>query len=179
MQYVTQIDDLLDLYGEPVPASLVKVSKHLTPLYSKWIKSSRFCILSTVCGEKTDNSPRGDKISVVKVSDNKTLLLPDWPGNNRLDSLRNIIVDGRASLMFMIPGITTVVRTNGTAKITTDVNIKKQFAIQDKYPATVIVFKIQEVYVQCSKAIIRSELWSSDVTIEAPSLSDILEEARK
>ena len=179
MDYVGSIKDLLDLYGPPVPAALVKVSKELTPLYEEWVRASRFCILSTVTKEKTDNSPRGEKGPVVKVADSRTLLLPDWPGNNRLDSLRNIILDGRASLMFMIPGVTTVVRINGTAKVTAELKTRQEFIMNETLPATVIVFKIREVYIQCSKAVLRSELWKNQVDIKVPSLADILDEAEK
>ena len=179
MDYVGSIKDLLALYGPPVPAALVKVSKELTPLYEEWVRASRFCILSTVTEEKTDNSPRGEKGPVVKVADSRTLLLPDWPGNNRLDSLRNIILDGRASLMFMIPGVTTVVRINGTAKVTADLKTRQEFIMKGTLPATVIVFKIREVYIQCSKAVLRSELWKNQVDIKVPSLADILDEAEK
>ena len=179
MDYVGSIKDLLALYGPPVPAALVKVSKELTPLYEEWVRASRFCILSTVTEEKTDNSPRGEKGPVVKVADSRTLLLPDWPGNNRLDSLRNIILDGRASLMFMIPGVTTVVRINGTAKVTAELKTRQEFIMNETLPATVIVFKIREVYIQCSKAVLRSELWKNQVDIKVPSLADILDEADK
>ena len=178
MDYVSSIKDLLDLYGPPMPASLVKVSKKLTPLYEEWVRASRFCILSTVSEEKTDNSPRGDKGPVVKVADSHTLLLPDWPGNNRLDSLRNIILDERASLMFMIPGVTTVVRINGAAKVTADLKTRQKFIMKETLPTTVIVFKIIEVYIQCSKAVLRSELWDNQVDIKVPSLADILDEAQ-
>ena len=178
MDYVSSIKDLLDLYGPPMPASLVKVSKKLTPLYEEWVRASRFCILSTVREEKTDNSPRGDKGPVVKVADSHTLLLPDWPGNNRLDSLRNIILDERASLMFMIPGVTTVVRINGAAKVTADLKTRQKFIMKETLPTTVIVFKIIEVYIQCSKAVLRSELWDNQVDIKVPSLADILDEAQ-
>ena len=179
MDYVGSIKDLLALYGPPVPAALVKVSKELTPLYEEWVRASRFCILSTVTKEKTDSSPRGEKGPVVKVADSRTLLLPDWPGNNRLDSLRNIILDGRASLMFMIPGVTTVVRINGTAKVTAELKTRQEFIMNETLPATVIVFKIREVYIQCSKAVLRSELWKNQVDIKVPSLADILDEADK
>ena len=178
MDYFSSIKDLLDLYGPPMPASLVKVSKKLTPLYEEWVRASRFCILSTVSEEKTDNSPRGDKGPVVKVADSHTLLLPDWPGNNRLDSLRNIILDERASLMFMIPGVTTVVRINGAAKVTADLKTRQKFIMKETLPTTVIVFKIREVYIQCSKAVLRSELWNNQVDIKVPSLADILDEAQ-
>ena len=178
MEIINSIDKLLALYEPPVPDSLTKVSDHLTPLYEKWVSAARFCILTTVGNARTDGSPRGDKGPVVHVSDNQTLLMPDWPGNNRLDSLRNIIFDSKASMMFMIPGITTVVRVNGNAQLTADENLRKKFDQKGRKPAIVIIFKIKEVYVQCSKAVIRAELWKNSRTDGIPSLYDIINEAK-
>jgi uncharacterized protein len=96
-----------------VPTSLTKVAPGLTPLYRQWIEAARFCVLSTVGEDGTDGSPRGDDGPVVRVVDARTLWLPDWRGNNRIDSLRNIVRDGRVSLMFMVPGSANVVRVNG------------------------------------------------------------------
>ena len=102
MDTIRTVDALEALYGAPMPAALAKAVDHLTPLYSKWIETSRFLILSTIGPEGTDASPRGDAGPVVKIADAKTLLMPDWRGNNRLDSLRNIVRDPRVSLLFMI-----------------------------------------------------------------------------
>ena len=93
MWTITTLEDLHSLYGEPAPASLSKVADRLTPLYTRWIEASRFCIVSTVADEGTDASPRGDDGPVVRIADPKTILIPDWRGNNRLDTLRNIVRD--------------------------------------------------------------------------------------
>jgi predicted pyridoxine 5'-phosphate oxidase superfamily flavin-nucleotide-binding protein len=115
MQTIDDIAALEALYDAPSNRSLAKVTPVLTPAYRRWIEASRFCILSTVGPDGTDATPRGDDGPVVRIVDDRTLWLPDWRGNNRLDALRNIVADGRVSLMFMITGNTTVVRVNGTA----------------------------------------------------------------
>ena len=162
MDSVKTIAELEEIYGEPIPASITKVCARLTPNYRKWIEASRFLILSTVGPEGTDASPRGDDGPVVQIHDDRTLLLPDWRGNNRIDSLRNIVRDNRVSLMFIVPGSNNVVRVNGTAILTTDEKTKEKFKKNGKLPRTVIVLTIQEVYFQCAKALMRSKLWTSD-----------------
>lgn len=164
------------LYGEPGSASLRKVAAQLTPLYRDWIIASRFCVLTTVGPEGTDGSPRGDDGPVVSVLDQQTLLMPDWRGNNRLDSLRNIVSDGRVSLMFMVPGSATIVRVNGAAILTDDADLRARFDQRGKHPATVIVITISEIYTQCAKAILRSGLWGRDDAAEVPTTGQILAE---
>lgn len=161
MQAISDISELDKLYKEPVPTSLTKVCSSLTPLYRKWIEMSQFVVLSTVGPEGTDGSPRGDDGPVVAVQDSKTLLIPDWRGNNRLDSLRNIVRDGRVSLMFMVPGSENVVRVNGSAVLTADASICARFEKAGKLPCTVICVTIEELYFQCAKAIMRSGLWTA------------------
>lgn len=177
MNFLQKVDALEALYGDPLATSLKKVADHLTPLYTKWIMASRFCVLSTVGPNGTDGSPRGDDQPVVRIADNKTLLMPDWRGNNRLDSLRNIICDGRVSLMFMVSGSSTVVRINALAKLTNDKGLQASFERKGRQPAIVIVIKIDEVYTQCSKAIIRADLWNGDQSNNLPIAGDILAEA--
>jgi PPOX class probable FMN-dependent enzyme len=143
-----------------IPASLTKVVGQLTPHYRAWIEASRFLILSTVGPEGTDASPRGDTGPVVRVIDESTLWLPDWKGNNRMDSLRNIVRDHRLSLMFLVPGSNIVVRVNGTAVVVFDEQATSQFEKQGKKPRSVVVISIREVYYQCAKALMRSNLWS-------------------
>ncbi|MEE4362074.1 MAG: MSMEG_1061 family FMN-dependent PPOX-type flavoprotein, partial [Pseudomonadales bacterium] len=166
------------LYDDAVPAALRKVHGRLTPLYRTWIERSRFCVLSTVGPEGTDASPRGDAEPVVRIADDATLLLPDWRGNNRLDSLRNIVRDGRVSLLFMIPGTDTVVRVNGSARLTAHDAVREQFAREGKTPRTVVVVDVREVYFQCAKALMRSKLWSAEQDLEGlPSAGAFLREA--
>ena len=104
MRKITELDALDALYAQPVEASIVKVARHLTPLYRAWVEGARFCVMSTVGPDGVHGSPRGDDGPVVRVADERTLLMPDWRGNNRLDCLRDIVADGRVALLFMVPG---------------------------------------------------------------------------
>jgi hypothetical protein len=177
MDFVEDIAALEVLYGTPGAASLRKVADHLTPLYAKWIAAARFCVLITVGPGGTDGSPRGDDGPVALPLDARTLAMPDWRGNNRLDSLRNIVTDGRVSLMFMVPGSATVVRVNGTARLTDDAELRGRFARGEMLPATVIVIAVAEVYTQCARAILRARLWGEDQSAGLPSPGQILAEA--
>ena len=127
MQAIESIEALEAHYGKVSPLAISKVCDHITALYQRWIKASRFIILSTVGPDGTDVSPRGDNDEVVRIVDARALWLPDWKGNNRLDSLKNIVEDGRLSLMFMVPGSDTVVRINGEAIVTADDDITGVF----------------------------------------------------
>lgn len=176
MRRIEDIAALEALYGTPSEASLRKVAGRLTPAYRKWIAASRFCVVSTVGPNGTDGTPRGDDGPVVLELDPGTLALPDWRGNNRLDSLRNLVTDGRISLMFMVPGDNSVVRVNGKAWLTDDEALRGRFARKSMLPATVAVIEIAEVYAQCPKALLRSGLWGRDDSAETPSLGEILDE---
>ena len=177
MEIVKSIEALEDLYDPAVPKALEKVATKLTPSYRQWIDHSRFLVLSTVGPEGTDASPRGDDGAVVLIKDDSTLLLPDWRGNNRLDSLRNIVRDGRTSLMFMVPGCNNVVRVNGTAVLTAEHSVTDQFNKAGKRPKTVIAVTIHEVYFQCAKALMRSKLWlSDDESSRVPTAGEFLRE---
>ncbi len=177
MSKVDTIETLEAIYnGTPSEASMIKVASQLTPLYRKWIMASRFCVLTTVGEAGTDGSPRGDIGPVVTELDPQTLAMPDWRGNNRLDSLRNIVSDGRVSLMFMVPGSSTVVRVNGRAYLSVDADLLGRFAVKGQHPKTVIVIKIAEVYTQCARAILRAGLWAGDASDGLPSPGDILVE---
>ncbi len=178
MEFLQTLEQLDELYHKPGAPSLRKVVDHLTPLYRKWIMTSRFCVVSTVGPEGTDGSPRGDEGPVVMELDAKTLALPDWRGNNRIDSLRNIVRDERVSLMFMVPGSNNVIRVNGTAKLTADADLRARFEKHDKQPATVIVITINEIYSQCARALIRSKTWTSgDQSEDLPTVGQLLAEA--
>ena len=178
MTWITTLDALHAHYGTPSTAAVVKVTPHLTPSYRAFLDRSRFCIFTTVGPEGTDGSPRGDQGPVVAVLDPKTLALPDWKGNERIDSLRNIVRDGRVSLMFLVPGSTNALRVNGTARLTADPDLCATFTRDDKHPRTVIVIAIAEVYPQCARAIQRSDLWTSgDLSQGLPSIGTMLAEA--
>lgn len=176
MRKIETIEALEALYPEAVPGALRKVSGHLTPLYRAWIEAARFCVLSTVGTSGVHGSPRGDDGPVVQVADPRTLLMPDWRGNNRLDCLRDIVSDGRAAMLFMIGGTNTTVRVNGGAFLTDDAGLRGRFAKGETRPATVIVFEVAEVYTQCAKALMRSDLWGADVPKGLPTVGQILKD---
>ena len=176
-EYVKDISILEAIYGAPGVASIRKVALKMTPLYRKWINQSRFCIVSTVGPEGTDASPRGDDGPVVRELDAQTLLMPDWRGNNRMDTLRNIVVDGRISLLFMVAGSNTVVRVNGAAKVSIEPELCARFEDRGRLPRSVIVIKIGEIYTQCARAPLRAELWSAgDQSAGLPTAGEILAE---
>lgn len=177
MRKIRDIDALAALYGKPGAPALRKVATQMTPLYRKWIMTSRLCVLSTVGARGTDGSPRGDDGPVVMELDAQTLAMPDWRGNNRLDSLRNIVDDGRVSLMFIVAGSVNVVRVNGTAFLTDDAALRARFDKNGRLPATVIVIEIAEIYTQCARALMRSGIWAGiDESGDLPSVGEILAE---
>ena len=175
MRKLETVTDLETLYGAPVPAAMIKVADHLTPLYRRWIEGARFCVLSTVGPEGVHGSPRGDDGPVVRVQDDKTLMIPDWRGNNRLDCLHDIVADGRVALLFLVPGTNTTVRVNGRAILTDDADLRHGFAKGERRPTTVIVIQVGEVYTQCAKALMRSGLWTcGDISQGLPTTGEIL-----
>ena len=178
MDWITSLDDLHAQYGTPAKPAVAKVTAFLTPSYRAFLTRSRFCVLTTVGPEGTDGSPRGDAGPVVAVLDDRTLALPDWKGNERIDSLRNIVRDERVSLMFLIAGSTNALRVNGRARLTVDDGLRAQFARGPILPRTVIVIAVDEVYSQCAKALQRSELWTSgDQSQGLPTVGQMLQEA--
>ncbi len=176
MKTIDDITALEALYDAPVPASLTKVTQKITPLYREWIETSRFLILSTVGPEGTDASPRGDDGPVVRIIDDRTIWLPDWRGNNRIDNLRNIVRDGRVSLMFMVPGALNVVRVNGRAVLSDDPALTSTFEQRGRHPKTIIVIRPDEVYFQCAKALMRSDLWNREDAEGLPTAGQFVKE---
>jgi PPOX class probable FMN-dependent enzyme len=162
MTIVTSVDQLNALYGEPGEASLVKVTNHLLPEYRAMIEASPFMALATVGPEGLDCSPRGDAGAVIHIEDERTLMLPDWRGNNRIDSLSNIVRDPRVALMFLIPGSNTTMRLNGRAVVRIDEAITQRFVMDGKHPRSVVVISIEEVYSQCARAVLRADLWNPE-----------------
>ncbi len=179
MKYLKTIKELETLYGPSSEGAKRKGADHLTPLYARWISEAKFCVMATVGPSGTDASPRGDDRPVVRIHDSKTLMMPDWRGNNRIDSLRNIVEDGRISLMFMMGGVKDVVRVNGCARITTDETLCNSFAHGGHHPKCVIEISVQEVYIHCPKSVIRSKLWQNDTLVDVPTIGDILKEVTK
>jgi len=178
MSTIRTLDELEALYSAPVPTSITKEIDHLTELHRAYIEASPFVLVATSGLDGIDCSPRGDPPGFVRVVDERTLLMPDRRGNNRLDTLRNLVVDPRIGLLFLVPGVGVTLRVNGTAEISTDVELRGSFAMGDKVPTTVIVITTTSVYTQCPKALVRSHLW--DPTrhrdpSELPSVGDILE----
>ena len=179
MAKVTDIATLETLYGTPGEASIIKVADHITPLYSKWITASRLCVLSTIGPDGTDGSPRGDDGPVVRIADPKTFFMPDWRGNNRIDSLRNIVSDGRVSLIFMVQGSNNLIRVNGTAEVRVDADLIAEFDDRGNPPRSVIVISVTEVYSQCARALIRAGTWSgADHSADLPTIGALLAEAQ-
>lgn len=160
MAIVRSVEQLVSLYDAPVQTSLDKEVRVVTPLHRRYIEASPFVLVATGGPGGLDCSPRGDPAGFVRVSDDGTTLwLPDRRGNNRLDTLRNIVEDGRIALLFLVPGVGVTLRVNGTAVLDTDDALRESFAVQGKLPATVITVAPTAVYTQCPKALIRSKLW--------------------
>jgi PPOX class probable FMN-dependent enzyme len=170
MTIIRSVDDLKQIYAGVSEASVAKVTSALTAEYRQMIEASPFLALATIGPEGMDCSPRGDKGGVVRVQDEKTVLLPDWRGNNRVDSLLNIVRDPRVALMFLVPGSNTTMRINGKAVVSVDPALLKSFEMDGKHPRTVIVTTIDEVYFQCARALIRSELWKTENFVDPASL---------
>ena len=157
---ITDLDTLDMLYAGVDERSIVKVTDHVHPLYRPWIEASPFAVLSTVGPEGVDASPRGDGPGFVVVEDPHTLLLPDRRGNNRVDTLRNIVRDPRVALLFLVPGLGETLRVNGTGTVLVTPALLDRFAVGGKPPRSVLSIRVQEVYFQCSRAIVRADLWN-------------------
>ncbi|MDR6669625.1 pyridoxamine 5'-phosphate oxidase family protein [Rhizobium sp. 1399] len=171
MKIISSIEELNEIYGAGLSqASVDKVTKRLTPLYRGMIEISPFVALATVGPEGLDCSPRGDLGGVVRIVDDTVLHLPDWRGNNRVDSLSNIVRDPRLSLMFLIPGSNTVMRINGRGVVSNDEALLSSFEMDGKHPRTVIVVSIVEVYFQCARAVMRAELWNAEHFVDPANL---------
>jgi PPOX class probable FMN-dependent enzyme len=170
MSVIADVAELEAIYGRPNEASTVKVADRVTPQYRMLIDKSPFAALATCGPEGLDCSPRGDLPGFVRVHDDKTLMMPDRRGNNRVDSLRNIVRDPRVALLFLIPGSGSTLRVNGRAQVSADAELLASFAVDGRAPRTVIVMAVDEIYFQCARAIVRSELWNPDRRVDPKSL---------
>lgn len=182
---ITSLDQLAALYPGPIaPASVHKELDHVDANYAALIAASPFFVLATVGPQGLDCSPRGDMPGFVTVRDAKTLLIPDRRGNNRLDSLKNILFDDRIGMLFMIPGYGETLRVNGRAELTCDPELCERLAMAGKLPASVMIVHVEAVYFQCSRAVVRAELWNAAKHVDkrsVPSAGQILRDitARK
>ena len=182
MTVVTSVEQLNALYGEPGEASIVKVTDHLLPEYRRMIEASPFLTLATVGPEGLDCSPRGDAGAVIHIDDAQTLMLPDWRGNNRVDSLANIVRDPRVALLFLIPGSNTTMRVNGRAVLRIDEELTQRFTMDGRHPRSVVVITIEEVYSQCARAVLRADLWNPEKFADTaclPTVGQMLASAKK
>ncbi|WP_193177487.1 pyridoxamine 5'-phosphate oxidase family protein [Oricola nitratireducens] len=176
---VTSLEELADLYGEPGEASLLKVAKRITPEYRRFLEASSFFSLATAGPEGLDCSPRGELGGAFRILDDKTLAIPDRRGNNRMDSLRNIVRDPRVALLFLIPGSMTTIRMNGSAIVTVDPDLLASFERDGKTPRSAVVVTVDEIYTQCGRAVLRAKLWDPAHHVDPaaiPTAGDILKE---
>ncbi|CAJ0718846.1 hypothetical protein LMG6871_02600 [Ralstonia edaphis] len=164
------VADLEAVYGAPNPRSLLKEIDHLNADYRAFVEASPFIVLSSVGAGGTDASPKGDAPGFVRILNERLLAIPDRPGNNRIDNLRNIVEDGRVSVLFIVPGVGETLRVNGTATISADPELLASFAVQGKLPRSVILVQVQTVYFHCSKALVRSKLWERGAQETKPAV---------
>ena len=170
--------ELEALYGDASPASLTKEIDYINDEYAVFIEKSPFVVIASTGPEGLDCSPRGDPAGFVAMKDRKTVLMPDRRGNNRLDTLRNIVRDPRVSLLFLIPGVRETLRINGHAAISVDPALLERFAMGSKPARSVIQVTVERVYFQCAKALIRSKLWDPETQIDrrdVPTAGQILQ----
>jgi PPOX class probable FMN-dependent enzyme len=159
---ITSIEALEVIYGEALGRSITKEIDYISDDYRAFVEESPFMVLSTVGPEGTDASPRGDPAGFCRVTDPKTVLIPDRRGNNRVDSLRNIVRDPRCSLLFLVPTVGETLRINGRAELRTDPDLLASFEMEGKLPRSVIQVTADRVYFQCTKAFARSRLWDPE-----------------
>ena len=168
---ISTLAELEALFPDEVyPPARVKETDRITKAYQALIEASPFCVIATSGPDGLDTSPRGDPKGFVRVVDEKTLILPDRRGNNRIDSLRNLVTDPRISMIFLIPGVSETVRVMGRATIVTDPELCASFAMQGKAPRCVLQIAVEQVFFQCAKAIVRSKLWDPSIQVARATL---------
>ncbi len=168
------------LGGPPHPDIIAKSTPYTTPLVREFIRHARFFVLATADAEgRCDSSPRGDLTSVVRMPDERTLILPDRPGNRRGDSYRNILANPHVGILFIVPGQEEVVRVNGTATLTTDPDLCADLALSGRPAQLALIVRIDEVYTHCARAMLRGNLWRPDTWVDqqqVPALRDMIHE---
>ena len=171
-------DDLGRVYREPGEVVKNKVSDRLSPDFARIIAQSPLVILTTGGHAGLDCSPRGDVGQVVYVHDEKTLLLPDRPGNNRIDSVRNILASSQVALLFLVPGVAEAFRVNGTARITTDPEWLARFAYKGQLPRSLMVIGVEEAFLHCGRALLRSDVWNAEKHVSPSVLPNFVQMLR-
>lgn len=175
MNFLGSLEELHALYGVPTPAATRKEATRIIPEYRRIIEAAPFLALATAGPEGLDCSPRGDRPGqLVRILDDTTLALPDRRGNDRIDSLRNILRDPRVALMFLIPGSGNALRVNGTARITADAALCESFTMEGRAPRSVAVITVETIYFQCARAVIRAALWEPHAKPDLPTPGQIL-----
>jgi PPOX class probable FMN-dependent enzyme len=164
------ISDLRNRYGQPIERARLKSLRRLDRHCRRFIELSPFVCLGSSGVDGADVTPRGDRPGFVHVLDDSTLALPDWPGNNRLDSLTNIVCNPEVGMLFLIPGVDETLRVNGTAEISADPSLLGRWNVSGKHPKSVLVITVKEAFLHCGKALIRSRLWHDDYKIDRAEL---------
>ncbi|HRF07528.1 MAG TPA: pyridoxamine 5'-phosphate oxidase family protein [Xanthobacteraceae bacterium] len=159
MSLLTSPEALRAVYGEPHARSVAKEITFLNAPYQAFVRASPFVILASSGPDGIDCSPKGDAAGFVQIIDERTLAIPDRPGNNRIDNLLNIVGDPRVSLLFIVPGVGETLRVNGRAQISVDPELLQRFAVGNKLPRSVLLISVERAYFHCSKAVARSQLW--------------------
>ena len=167
---LTSVEQLEAIYGTPSERAIWKEIPYLNEDYRAFVEASPFIVLASAGPDGTDCSPKGDAPGFVRIIDKRTLAIPDRPGNNRIDNLRNIVIDGRVSVLFIVPGVGETLRVNGRATVSNDADLLESFAVDGKLPRTAIVVNIETAYFHCSKALARSHLWNPERHIERSKL---------
>ena len=167
---ITTMEQLQALYGEKNPNSVIKEIHHIGESYRKLIEASPFVAVATAGPEGLDCSPKGDASGFVRALDDKTLAIPDRPGNNRIDGFRNIVRDPRIALLFLIPGCGETLRVNGRASISIEPELMHSFAVNGKLPRCVLIVHVESIYFHCAKAVMRSKLWDAASRVDRKSL---------
>jgi len=172
---INTIAELEALYGMPSERASRKQIDHLDALSQRFVAAAPFLLVATCGTTGMDCSPRGDRPGFVEIGDAQTLLLPDRRGNNRIDSMRNLIVNPMIGLLFLIPGVHQCLRVNGRASISTEPSLLSRFMLDDVLPTSVLVVHVEQAFVQCSRAILRGGLWPVDAS-QVPGLGALLQE---
>jgi PPOX class probable FMN-dependent enzyme len=170
MSTIATLEDLRGCYQPPLERSLRKSLRKLDPHMRRFIGLSPFLCLGTSSAGGADVTPRGDSPGFVHVLDDQTLLIPDWPGNNRLDSLTNVVANPNVGLLFFIPGVNETLRINGVGEITTEAAVLERWNTNGKHPRSALRVTVREAYLHCAKALMRSKLWDDNYRIERAEL---------